>query len=130
MPSVFPPKKVRQKDNNSPPASSRKKPEVEKRIGEIKRLPEFIRTVQSLFSVEKKKSISLTDLIEKCCESLDCYSSERCAELIHLTNELLPDWLLILKTMRGTFIKIENRTVLKSLYDRLDRSLAKLEAQR
>lgn len=111
-------------------ASSGDQSEIDKKISEIKRLPEFVRTVQSLFVVEKKKSIPLTVLIEKCCENMNCYSSERCADLIRLTNELLPDWLLVLKTMRGTFIKIENGTLLKSLYHRLNKSLTKLEKQR
>lgn len=107
--------------------AARPKPEVEKKIKDLKRLPEFVRTVQSLFTVQKKKSILLGTLIEKCCENLNTYSSTRCTELVHLTNELLPDWLLILKTTRGTFVKIDSRTVLKSLYDRLERNLAKLE---
>ena len=121
---------IREKQKSSQVVREHRDPQIEKKISEMKRLPELIRTIQSLFSAEKKKSISLTDLIERCCENMNCYSSDRCADLIRLTNELLPDWLLILKTMRGTFIKIDTGTVLKSLYDRLDRSMAKLENQR
>ena len=124
--------KVRQKAESAQLAIRVKapKPEVEKKISDMKRLPEFVRTVQSLFAAEKKKSILRTSLIKKCCESLNSYSSDRCSELIQLANELLPDWLLILKTARGTFIKIESGTLLKSLYDRLKHSLARLEEQR
>lgn len=104
-----------------------RKPETEKKIAEIKKLPELVRIVHSYFTTEKKKAILLADVIKKCVDSSTSFSSGACSDLIYLTNELLPDWLLILKTSQGTFIKINKDTVLKSLYDRLDRCIIKLK---
>lgn len=105
-----------------------RKPEVEKKIAEIRKLPELIRIIHSYFTTEKKKAILLSNVINKCLESSTTFSSGNCSDLIYLTNEQLPDWLLILKTSQGIFIKINKETTLKSLYDRLDRSVIKLKA--
>lgn len=104
-----------------------RKPEIEKKITEIKKLPELIRIIHSFFTIEKKKAILLSNVIKKCMDSSTSYTAGNCSDLIYLINEILPDWLLILKTSQGTFIKINKDTVLKSLYDRLDRNIIKLK---
>lgn len=103
-----------------------RKPEIENQINEIKKLPELMRIIHSHFTTEKKKAIPLANVIKKCVDSSSAFSPGSCTEMIYLTNKLLPDWLLILKTSQGTFIKINQETVLKSLYDRLDRCILKL----
>ena len=102
-------------------------PEIEKKITEMKKLPDLIRIIYSHFTTEQKKAISLQNVIKKCLDSSSSYSTSTCSALIYLLNELLPDWLLILKTSQGTFIKINKDTVLKSLYDRLDRDIIKMK---
>lgn len=67
-------------------------------------------------------------VIKKCVDSSASFSTGSCQDLIQLINELLPDWLLILKTSQGKFVKINQETMLKSLYDRLDKCIVKLKA--
>lgn len=105
-----------------------RKPEVEKRITEIRRLPELVRIIHSYFTTEKKKAILMANVIKKCLDSSTSFSAGSCSDLIYLANELLPDWLLILKTSQGVFVKIYQETVLKSLYDRLEKCIIKLKS--
>ena len=93
----------------------------EKRMIEVRRLPELMRTIQCLFMNENKKAIKLDKIIEMSTESLSkSLSPAKCLEQINLINQLLPDWLLILETSKGKFVKINCDVSLKSLYDRLD----------
>lgn len=104
-------------------------PKIVEKINKTKELPELVRELQSLFTIEKKKVISLADVIKKCTSAQTKYSSEKFSDLIYLINENLPHWLLILNTSRGTFIKINTEMDLNELYYLLNHSIIKLEAQ-
>lgn len=97
-----------------------RKPEEERKLSMIKQLPPLIRILHSYFVVEKKAAIPIEQVVKKCTENSTSLSVGNCNDYLYLLNELLPDWLFILKVSKGTFIKIDKGKVLDTLFTRLD----------
>jgi hypothetical protein len=102
-------------------------PEDERKLTMIKQLPPLIRILHSYFVVEKKAAIPIQLVIQKCTENSLSLSVGSCNDYINLINDLLPDWLFILKVSKGVFIKIDKNKVLEDLFERLDRIVLRLK---
>lgn len=102
-------------------------PEEGKKLEKIKKLPELIRILHSYFVMEKKAAIPIEQVVANFTKSSAGLSVGDCNDYLYLLNELLPDWLFVLKVSRGTFIKIDKGKILEDLFKRLERITNRLK---
>jgi hypothetical protein len=93
-----------------------RKPEIEKEIRILNRLPEFVRIIHSYFIGSKKLAIPYDELINKVVDSFHCSLAILDArEHVDSLFKLLPHWIYLLEVKRGSFIKINKETNISTL---------------
>ncbi|RWS11621.1 DNA replication factor Cdt1-like protein [Dinothrombium tinctorium] len=99
--------RVRQKEALSLALEMVRKPEEEKKLLMIKRLPEFIKILHNYFLCDGRGAILIDEVLNKCVESYHTFISlPDVKEHILLLAELLPTWISILHVSKGDFVKI------------------------
>ncbi|CAM5999082.1 unnamed protein product [Sphagnum balticum] len=98
-----------------------RKPEEERELEMISRLPELIRIIHSYFVGEKKMVVALQDLITKTVNSYhSCIAICDVQQHINLLLKLLPNWIWSLEHKKGTFIKIDKNMIITELVKNLN----------
>jgi len=105
-----------------------RKPETEKEITILKRLPEFFRIIHSYFISAKKLAVPYDELVNKIVDSYHCsLAILEAREHIDYMTKMLPDWIQLLQVKRGSYVKIKKETSLSSLDDRINRRINHLK---
>ena len=101
-----------------------RKPEDERKILLIEKLPETIKIIHNYFISDRRRgAIAVDEIIKKCSESFQLSTSlPEIEEQLQLLAELLPNWFYILKVSRGRFIKIDRDQSLNELFTKLEKT--------
>jgi chromatin licensing and DNA replication factor 1 len=85
-------------------------PESEKKITMLRQSLPLIRTLRSYFVGEAKTTLPTDSVIRKVIESSSSYISyEEVDERLVCLTKVLPDWIMILKIKKGTYVKLLDR---------------------
>lgn len=99
-----------------------RKPEDERKLMMLKKLPELVRIIDSYFVSERRSAIPFEDVIQKTIESYHTsISVSDVQELIQFLAQLLPDWICILEVRKGTFVKVDKNKTIVELLERLNK---------
>jgi len=115
--------KIRAKEAQKITKEMTRSPETEKKISMIGRLPDFLRIINNYFVGERKATLSVENVVNKCKDSYyTCISAPEAHEHIKLIGQLLPDWLFLLDVKKGTFVKIDKTKSIEDLIKRLNKT--------
>ncbi|XP_002741259.1 DNA replication factor Cdt1-like [Saccoglossus kowalevskii] len=113
--------RIRAKEAAKMEAALIRDPAEDKKTDMIARLPELCRILRGFFLAEKKAAIPIESATSKLVESYkSCISVAQMEKHLDVMSEVLPQWLSIFKIRKTTYVKIDKKTDMNTITDKIN----------
>ncbi|RWS28537.1 DNA replication factor Cdt1-like protein [Leptotrombidium deliense] len=120
--------KIRDKEAVAIAREMVRKPEDEKKLEMMTRLPELMKIIHNYFVCDGRSAMRMDDVLKKCVESYHTFISVVDVKThVTLLTELLPEWIFILNVRKGEFLKIDRTLAIPKLIQRLENMRSKIK---
>ncbi|XP_074656438.1 DNA replication factor Cdt1-like [Tubulanus polymorphus] len=118
--------RIRAKEAQKMSAQLTRDPRDDEKYAMLQRLPEMAKILRTVFVLEKKPALPVEDVHKKMADS---YTSGMTAleveSHMRLIAEILPDWISVVKTHRGSFMKVDKNKDIAALVNKIETAIEK-----
>ncbi|XP_064641208.1 DNA replication factor Cdt1-like [Lineus longissimus] len=115
--------RIRSKEAKKTELAMTRSPEDDRHMEMLSRLPNLVRILRNIFVTEKKPALPLDVACSKLADSTKSISVGEVETHLDMMVELLPEWVKIIKTMKGKFLKLDRNQDIAIVVEKVQKIL-------